>query len=597
MTSWSSGGRGRRTCTTRGTCRRLLLVERRWRVEVAERLGTDGRVLTPLDEAEVLRRLAFLGGEAIEAVAVSLLHSFRNPVHERTIGRLLEGTGTYTSLSVDLLPVIGEYERTSTTVVNAYIGPIVSRYLLDLAADLERIAGIRRLQVMQSSGGLMSAARAARQPAQIVESGPAGGVIAGVRLGEASGVRDLICLDMGGTTAKASVIEAGTPTLTNEYELGAGITLSSQMSQGRGYAVKLPVLDIAEVGAGGGSIVTADPLGTILVGPHSAGAVPGPACYAAGGDRATVTDANVVLGFVNPDSIAGGTRAIHPHLAHRAIHDDVAAPLGLSVEDAAYGVFGVATATMARAVKAVTTYRGRDPRDFVLLAFGGNGPIFAAALADSLGMRRIRIPAAAGVFSALGLLEAEETWHLSRSVFQVAAAIDANDLAGTFRDLEAGLSRELLEAGVRDAEISWGADVRYAGQGYDLTIPVDRTGLPARLVEGSREAFHAAHLRAYGHASEADEVELVNVRVTGRVPGRGSIGRVTGSAELRPSSRTIFLGPDGGRLVAPIVGRGDLRSPIVGPALVEEFDTTTVIPPGWSARLDDQHSIEMERVA
>ncbi len=215
---------------------------------------------------------------------------------------------------------------------------------------------------MQSSGGLMSAARAARQPAQIVESGPAGGVIAGVRLGEASGVRDLICLDMGGTTAKASVIEGGAPTLTNEYELGAGITLSSQMSQGRGYALKLPVLDIAEVGAGGGSIVTADPLGTILVGPHSAGAVPGPACYAAGGDRATVTDANVVLGFVNPDSIAGGTRAIHPHLAHRAIHDDVAAPLGLSVEDAAYGVFGVATATMARAVKAVTTYRGRDPR-------------------------------------------------------------------------------------------------------------------------------------------------------------------------------------------------------------------------------------------
>ncbi len=332
---------------------------------------------------------------------------------------------------------------------------------------------------MQSSGGLMSAARAARQPAQIVESGPAGGVIAGVRLGEVSGARDLICLDMGGTTAKASVIEGGVPSLTSEYELGSGISLSSQMSKGRGYALKLPVLDIAEVGAGGGSIVVADPLGTILVGPHSAGAVPGPACYGAGGTRATVTDANVVLGFVDPVSIAGGTQAIHPDLAHRAIHDDVAAPLGLSVEDAAHGVFGVATATMARAVKAVTTYRGRDPRDFVLLAFGGNGPIFAAALAESLGMRHVRIPAAAGVFSALGLLEAEETWHLSRSVFEVSAALDGDDLAARYRELEAGLARGAGRAGARPTPRSPGAPTS-ATPGRATTCPCrsHRSGPP-----------------------------------------------------------------------------------------------------------------------
>src|SRR6185312_3634006 len=242
----------------------------------AERMGPDGSVQIPIDEAEVRRTIDFLESEGIEAVAVCLLHSFRNPAHEQTIGRLLDATSAYVSLSVDLLPVIGEYERTSTTVVNAYIGPVVSRYVTELASDLKRIAGIERLQVMQSNGGLMSAARAARQPAQIVESGPAGGVIAGVRLGEASGARDLICLDMGGTTAKASVIEGGVPSLTSEYEVGSGISLSSQMSKGRGYALKLPVLDIAEVGAGGGSIVVADPLGTILVGPHSAGAVPGP---------------------------------------------------------------------------------------------------------------------------------------------------------------------------------------------------------------------------------------------------------------------------------------------------------------------------------
>ena len=573
------------------------LVDRRWRIGLRERIGPEGQVLVPIDEAEVRRVIAFLAAEGVESIAVCLLHSFRNPSHERLIGRLLEETAAYTSLSVDLLPVIGEYERTSTTVVNAYIGPVVSRYVLDLAADLRRIAGIGRLQVMQSSGGLMSAARAARQPAQIVESGPAGGVIAGVRLGEVSAARDLICLDMGGTTAKASVIEGGVPTLTSEYEVGSGISLSSQMSKGRGYALKVPVLDIAEVGAGGGSIVTADPLGTILVGPHSAGAVPGPVCYAAGGTHATVTDANVVLGFVNPEAIAGGSRAIHPDLAHRAIRDDVASPLGLSVEAAAHGVFGVATATMARAVKAVTTYRGRDPRDFVLLAFGGNGPIFAAALAESLGMRHVRIPAAAGVFSALGLLEAEEAWHLSQSVFAVSAALDPDDLVRHYRVLERRLLDELAEGETRAVEITWGADVRYAGQGYDLTIPVDRTGAPGDLVARLRETFHVTHARAYGHASESDEIELVNVRVTGRLPRSGAISRATEASARPASSRSIWLGPRLGRHLAPVLDRADLRMPVMGPVLIEEPDTTTVVPPGWSARLDEQNTIVMEHVA
>jgi N-methylhydantoinase A len=572
------------------------LVERRWRVEVTERVGPDGRIQVPINEAELRRVIAFLTSEGIESVAVCLLHSFRNPAHERFIGGLLEETARFTSLSVDLLPVIGEYERTSTTVVNAYIGPLVSRYLLELSADLDRIAAIRRLQVMQSSGGLMSAARAARQPAQIVESGPAGGVIAGVRLGEVSGLRDLICLDMGGTTAKASLIEDGTPTLTSEYEVGSGISLSSQLSKGRGYALKLPVLDIAEVGAGGGSIVTADPLGTILVGPHSAGAVPGPACYAAGGTRATVTDANVLLGFVNPEAIAGGTRTIHPDLAHRAIYDDVAAPLGLSAEDAAYGVYGVATATMARAVKAVTTYRGRDPRDFVLLAFGGNGPIFAAALAESLGMRHVHIPAAAGVFSALGLLEAEETWHFSRSIFEVSAGLNPDELCARYRELEADLLADLTEGGIRDAEIAWAADIRYAGQGYDLTVSVDRAGPPRNLVRRLRDAFHAMHAKTYGHAAESDEVELVNVRVIGRLPRSGTISRATVAVDRQSTSRSVWLGPNLGRRVAPVVARADLRVPLAGPALVEEYDTTTLVPPGWSASLNEQNTIVMEHL-
>jgi N-methylhydantoinase A len=573
------------------------LVERRWRLEADERIGPDGSVLVPLDETKVRALASFIEAEGIESLAVCLLHSFRNPAHERAIGRLLADGLQYTSLSVDLLPVIGEYERTSTTVVNAYIGPLVSQYLADLGAQLRRIAGIERLHVMQSSGGLMSAARAARQPAQIVESGPAGGVIAGVRLGEASGVRDLICLDMGGTTAKASVIESGAPALTSEYEIGSGISLSSQLSKGRGYAIKLPVLEIAEVGAGGGSICRADRLGTILVGPESAGAVPGPACYAAGGTRATVTDANVVLGFTNPAAIAGGTMRIHPDLAHRAIQDDVAAPLGLSVDAAAFGVFGVAVATMTRAVKAVTTFRGRDPRDFVLLAFGGNGPIFATALAESLGIRNVRVPAAAGVFSALGLLEAEETWHLSRSFFEVGSRLDPGELLRQFRTLEADLKSELAAQGTDGAVIGWGADLRYADQGYDLTVEVDGAAPGGALVRQLRDSFNAAHARSYGHASEIDEVELVNIRVTGRVPRAGSLSRITRDDERREASRPVWFSAAEGRIEVPILGRADLRAPTPGPILIEEFDTTTVVPRGWRATLDDQNSIVLEHVA
>jgi N-methylhydantoinase A len=570
------------------------LVPRRWRLEVTERVGPSGEVLTPLDEDEARRVAAFLRDEGVESLAVTLLHSFRNGDHERAVGRIVGPAVGYTSLSVDLLPVIGEYERTSTTVVNAYIGPIVSRYLTDLGAALERIAGIRRLTVMQSNGGLMSAERATREPAQIVESGPAGGVIAGARLGEASGVPDLISLDMGGTTAKASIIEGGLPALTNEYEVGSGISLSSQLSKGRGYALKLPVLEIAEVGAGGGSIVRADPLGAILVGPQSAGAVPGPACYDAGGRDATVTDANVVLGFVNPDAIAGGSIRIHPELARRSIHEHVAAPLGLALDDAAHGVFNVAVATMTRAVKAVTTFRGRDPRDFALLAFGGNGPIFATALAESLGMRRVRVPAAAGVFSALGLLEAEETWHRSRSLFEVGSRLSAQALAATYDALEREVRDAMAAAGVNAADLRWTADVRYAQQGYELAIDVDRGATtPSRI----RDAFDAAHARAYGHASPNDEIELVTVGVQARVPRAHRLSRATREDRPALGRRSVWFGQSVGRLEVPIVGRAALREPAHGPLLVEEFDTTTVVPPGWGASLDVTNTIVLEHIA
>ena len=417
------------------------LVERRWRLEVDERVGPDGRVLVPIDEAAVRRTIAFLEAEGIEAVAVCLLHSFRNPAHERAIGRLLDATSAYTSLSVDLLPVIGEYERTSTTVVNAYIGPVVSRYVLELATDLRRIAGIERLQVMQSNGGLMSAARAARQPAQIVESGPAGGVIAGVRLGEASGARDLICLDMGGTTAKASVIEGGVPSLTQRVRGRVGDLAVEPDVEG-------PRLRAQAAGA-------RHRRGRGRRREHRRGRParhdPGRAAQRRRGSRAGL--------------LRGGRNARHGHRCQRRPRlrqpggdrrgqpDDPPGPRAPGDprrRRRAAGAVGRGRGTRRLRGRdgddgprgqSVTTYRGRDPRDFALLAFGGNGPIFAAALAESLGMRHVLVPSAAGVFSALGLLEAEETWHLSHSLFEVAAAIDPDDLAGRFRDARVGVAR------------------------------------------------------------------------------------------------------------------------------------------------------------
>ncbi|MBM4408708.1 MAG: hydantoinase/oxoprolinase family protein, partial [Chloroflexi bacterium] len=369
---------------------------------------------------------------------------------------------------------------------------------------------------------------------------------------------------------------------------------------GRGYALKLPVLDIAEVGAGGGSLATADRLGTITVGPRSAGAVPGPACYGAGGSQATVTDANVVLGYVNPSAIAGGRIRIHADLARRAIESDVAASLGLSVRDAAHGVFGVAVASMTRAVKAVTTFRGRDPRDFVLVAFGGNGPIFGTALAESLGIRRVIVPAAAGVFSALGLIEAEARWHAARSVFERAGRLDGAGLRTAFRALETGLVEELRAGGDLaggDPIVEWSADVRYADQGYELAVAVERDGPDHAFVGRIVDAFHAAHARTYGHASERDEVEVVNVRVTTRLPRGAPLARTTEEGPAAATSRPVWFGPAHGERDVPIVRRRDLRSPLVGPLLVDELDTTTVVPPGWRASLDDQHSIVLEGVA
>jgi N-methylhydantoinase A len=601
------------------------MVARRLRLEVDERIDARGQVVRPLDEGSVRAAVERVRVDDVRAVAVCLLHSYKNPAHERRVGEIVRALlpDAYLSLSVDVLPEIREYERTSTTVINAYIGPVVESYLRSLLRRLGQAGVEAPLLIMQSNGGIMAADAATRRPAQMVESGPAAGVIAGHRLAGRLRLGNVITFDMGGTTAKASLIEDGQLTQTTEYEVGAGISLSSRLVKGGGHVLKLPVLDISEVGAGGGSIVWMDKGGALKVGPRSAGAQPGPACYSQGGDEPTVTDANVVLGYLNPRQLAGGAVRLRPELAERTLQDRVAQPLGLGLLEAAHGVHTLAVTTMIRAVKAVSTYRGRDPREFALLAFGGNGPIFAAEMARALGMRRVIVPPAAGLFSAFGLLEAELEQHLVQTFLSEVDEADPEALNRAYAELEGqvitgdwGVPIEsggtlsprssVLNPDSSDLTLRRFADLRYAGQGFELTVPAPDGRLgPAELARLA-ERFEMEHERTYGHRATDEPIELVNLRLVARIErGQESAGAGHASRPLTPdtgvstpSSRRAYFGREQGVVETPVVGRQALSADWrAGPLIVDEYDATTVVPPDCAARLDEQGNIVLEVAA
>jgi N-methylhydantoinase A len=562
------------------------LVPRRLRLEVTERLAADGSVRVPLDEASVRLAAGRLRGERVEAVAVSLLHSYANAVHEKRVAAILReelGAAVFVTCSADILPVIREYERTSTTVINAFLGPTLARYFDSLKRHLAGIGVHAPIQVMKSDGGVMSIAAAAERPAYIVESGPAAGVIGAA----ARAAGDVITFDMGGTTAKVSVIEGGRVQHTGDYEVGAGINLSSKLVMGGGYALKLPVIDISEVGAGGGSLVSIDAGGLLRVGPQSAGALPGPVCYGQGGTQATFTDAALVLGYLNPESIAGGGLRLAAAQGRAAIVDQVAKPLGRNELEAAYGVLQVAASTMVRAVKAVTTYRGRDPRDFALYAFGGNGPLVGAIVAELLEMKRVAIPPNPGVFSAYGLLHARVEHEIVRAFLALLRATTPREMAERLQLLEGELLGRMAAEGYRREriEISRRADLRYAGQAHEITTPI--TGDEPDLA-GLARAFGHEHERTYGHQAEQEEVECVALRVIARVPSDLRPGPTLPHGASACAKRDAYFGPAHGRQTTPVIGRADLASAKRGPLVVEEYDSTCVVPPGWSAALDAQ---------
>ena len=576
------------------------LVPRALRFEVRERLGRGGETWVELDEASARDVAARLAASGVEAVAIALLHSYADDTHERRVEELVReavGEDVYVTRSADILPEPREYERTSTAVVNAYLGPTVGRYVQSLAGHLHEL-GIRGpLELMQSSGGTLPPETAARKPAHLIESGPAAGVIACGRLGRLTGRLDLISLDMGGTTTKAALLEDGEPARTSEYEVGAGINLSSRLVKGGGHAVKLPFIDVSEIGAGGGSIVTVDAHGRISVGPESAGARPGPACYGAGGSRATLTDALVVLGYLDPTALVGGAVPLDAEAARRVIAEQVAVPLRVTPVEAAAGVLAIAVATMMRAVKAVTTYRGRDPRDFAICAFGGNGPIAGVELARGLGITTVVVPPSPGVFSALGLLFGETERELVKTLLVRSTEVDAATVEKAFAALERAAVDELVASGHarEDVRLRRLAELRFAGQAYELPVRVpDEPIAVDRLVA----SFVEEHVRTYGHGSPLAPVELVTVRVLARVE-RASTGAydplplIVAHAQ-RLGSRTAYFGARHGLLETPVLTRGCLSErKLHGPLLVDEYDSTIAIPPGCSARLDTLGSVEV----
>ena len=574
------------------------LVQRRHRFEVIERIMPDGSVRQPLDDVSVESVLEKLEQLQPEAIAICLLHSYANPIHERKVVEAVKNRfpNLYVSGSIDVLPEIREYERTSTTVINSYIGPIVDNYLESMQKRLDHANMAVPISIMQSNGGVMSYAAARRSPARIIESGPAAGVVEAIRLADRIGLKDVITFDMGGTTAKASLIEQGKPSLTTEYEVGAGIQLSNRLVKGRGHALKLPVIDIAEVGAGGGSIVRVDPGGSLRVGPQSAGAKPGPACYSQGGTEATVTDANVVLGYINPTSIAGGTVSVNSEAAKVALNRSAAKHLKLETNDAAYGVYAVANTTMIRAIKSVTTYRGRDPREFTLMAFGGSGPLHAAEMARSLGIRQIIVPASPGVFSALGLLEALPEYGFSRTMITDPMSEGADKIINAFNELESSsIERLRTEDLGKDVIGSWSrtADLRYRGQAYELTVNANARP-DDDLANFIVERFHIEHERTYGRRASDEPVDLVTIRSTYRIDSDRIVPKSVNETEDKKPPRNAYFGKQNGWMLTPVIDRGGLTNSIThGPLIIEEYDSTTLVPPDTSVHIDQTGNIIM----
>ena len=563
------------------------LVERRLRFEVAERMAADGTVVKELDDDEVRALAARLRELGIDSVAVCFLHSYLYPEHEERVGEIFadEIPEATVSLSSEILREQREYERSATTVVNAYVRPLMSSYIDRIRTGLDGI-GLEGapLAIMQSSGGVMTSDDAKLRPVFALESGPAAGVVAALGMARQLGIDNAIAFDMGGTTAKASLIENGSISRGREYEVGGSISAGSRLIRGAGELLRIPTIDIAEVGAGGGSIAWLDPAGGLQVGPKSAGAAPGPACYGRGGIEPTVTDANVVLGFMPAGQVADGEITIDATLAEAAV-ERVAGPLGLSVLEAAHGIHRIANARMTRALRSVSSEKGRDPRDLAIIAYGGSGPVHAGGLADELGVTTVLVPPVAGLFSAVGLLFARPEFHEVRSCHLDVDSIDPGRITALLGEMEA----VLVGAFAGRDEPAWlrTADLRYGGQSWEIEVelpfgPVDRT-----LLEGLRERFEDEHEVLYGVRGQPGsrvEVRAVRLAALGAAAVPPSFDVADALVPNRHATRRMWLGGEAADV--PVRSRASIGAGAEpGPLLVDEYDTTVVVPEGWTIRI------------
>ena len=580
------------------------LVPRRLVVEAAERIDAAGAVVQPLDEEALGKTLVALRPEEIEALAICFLFSFRNGAHEKRAAEIAQEIlpGCFVTLSSEIYPQYREYERASTAVVNAYLGPRASTYLARMSESLERAGVSVPLHMMQSNGGIISWTEACRMPVRIVESGPAAGVIAAAHFGRIAGRTNLISFDMGGTTAKAGLIENGEVRQASGQELGAGINIS-RILQGGGYYVGAATVDLAEVGAGGGSIAWLDSGGVLKVGPESAGADPGPIAYGLSGKRVTVTDANLLLGRIPADYFLGGEMRLDLESARRIVDESLARPLAISVEDACSAIIDVANANMLKMLRIVTVEKGCDPRAFSMVAFGGNGPLHGVELAEDLGIREVIVPPAPGLLSAQGLLAADIRYDFRQTHVVAVLDGDMDEVERVFQALEAQGREALARYGLGDQRIRFvrSADMRYRRQAYEINLPLTDFQLGATARAPVAESFHRLHERLYGRRDPQGVIEFVTLVVsavgnTNRLQ-HAPLPRGDGTARAAAEKQRRVFFRTTGMIECPCYDRARLRAEdaFLGPALIEAADSTTLVPPQWRLKCDAMGNLLITR--
>jgi N-methylhydantoinase A len=576
------------------------LAPRPWRVELDERIDVDGQVVKPVDPAEAVRIVSGLLSTGVEAVAVCLLHSYINPEHELAAGRALAERFPElpVSLSCQVAREIREYERCSTAVANAYVQPLAGRYLARLESGLVERGFRARLSLMLSNGGITSVPAARSAPIRLLESGPAAGALVGAFFGQAAGERNVLAFDMGGTTAKACLIDDGRPATTFSFEAGR----QQRFKKGSGLPIRSAAIELIEIGAGGGSLARVDELGLLAVGPQSAGAEPGPACYGRGGTEPTVTDADLLLGYLNPDFFLGGKMGLLRDAAATALQQGLAGPLGLDLTDAAWGIHDLVNENMANAARIHLAEKGRDPRRYALLATGGAGPVHACGVAKKLLLSRVYCPPAAGVASTFGLLVAPPRVDLVSSHVGRLDALDWARVEELYGEMMASATATLLEIGVGADAITFerAADMRYVGQGFEIVVPVPARPLAASDQAELEAAFQRVYLECFARAVEGVPIEALNWRLVASVPRPPAtltrskeIEYSSGTQESRKGSRQAYFSETGGFLATEVFDRYLLGpgSTGEGPAIIEERESTLVVVPGGRFEVDEQGGV------